>query len=412
MDSSHFIQLERKTGWSKELLYQLVENVTEYAIFVSDLDGKIVSWNVGAEKVFGYPAKEAIGQHCSMLFTREDRDNNEPEKERKIAREDGSAKDERWHLRRDGSLFFASGVQMPLYDETGTHTGYAKIARDLTERVTLQEALQEAQDNLEVKIERRTAELNESNESLRTEVTRRAESERTRVALLRKIVRTQEDERKRIARDIHDHIGQQIIGLKLHLQLLRADCPTDSKLNEKITVLQSIAEKIDAEADFLAWELRPSVLDDLGLATAIENFTKEWSVHFQIQAGFHQNGLDGKRLLPEIEINLYRICQEALNNICKHARAKNVSVLLEHRAGKILLLVEDDGVGFDPGKKAVITNNDRGMGLLGMKERAELIGGTIEIESSIGNGTTIFVRVPARFEKTKNNQKHNAEESQ
>jgi PAS domain S-box-containing protein len=401
MDSIHFIKLEDETGWSKELLYQLVENVTDYAIFVSDLDGKIVSWNRGAEKVFGYTAKEAVGQNCSILFTSEDRDKNEPEKERKTAREEGSAEDERWHLRRDGSLFFASGIQTPLFDETGRHTGYAKIARDLTERVMLQEALEQANANLEFKVGERTAELNESNESLRTEVIERTESERMRVALLRKIVQTQEDERKRIARDIHDHIGQQIIGLKLHLQLLQEEVKDSSKLTGKVVALQEIAENIDSEVDFLAWELRPSVLDDLRLAAAMKNFTKEWSIHFRIPAEFHQSGLDGKPLLPEIEINLYRICQEALNNICKHAEASNVSVLLEHRDGRISLVVEDDGIGFEPGKKAVVTSDDRGMGLLGMKERAELVGGDIEIETALGKGTTVYVRVPAQFDKAK-----------
>jgi PAS domain S-box-containing protein len=390
-------------GWSKELLYQLVENVKDYAIFVSDLDGQIVSWNLGAEKIFGFTATDAIGQNCRILFTKEDRANLVPEEERKTAREEGCAEDERWHVRKDGSLFFASGVQTPLYDENGKHTGYAKIARDLTERITFQEELQEAKDNLEVKVQARTSELNESNESLRTEVIERTESERLRVNLLRKIVSSQEDERKRISRDIHDHIGQQMVGLKLKLQILQEKYKEDSKLNNQITEIYSLADRIDSEVDFLAWELRPSVLDDLGLSAAIKKFAHDWSHHFQIQAEFKQIGLNGQKLLPEIEINLYRICQEALNNTCKHAKASNASVLLERRDGTVRLIIEDNGVGFEPGEKETLTENDRGMGLLGMKERAELIGGTLEIESTPGEGTTIFVRVPARFDdKTEN----------
>jgi two-component system CheB/CheR fusion protein len=112
------------------------------------LDRKIVSWNIGAETIFGYLAKDAIGQNCQILFTTEDRAENVPEAEMKPAREEGSAEDERWHVRRDGSQFFASGIQTPLYDETGKHTGYAKIARDLTERINFQEELQDAKDNL------------------------------------------------------------------------------------------------------------------------------------------------------------------------------------------------------------------------------------------------------------------------
>src|SRR5215203_1007768 len=149
MEVNIFTLMENENGWSRELLYQLIENVKDYAIFVADLDGQIVSWNIGSEKIFGYTAQDAIGRNCRILFTDEDREDNVPEAEMKTAREEGCAEDERWHLRKDGSEFFASGVQTPLYDETGKHTGYAKIARDLTERITFQEKLQEAKDNLE-----------------------------------------------------------------------------------------------------------------------------------------------------------------------------------------------------------------------------------------------------------------------
>ena len=388
----------QQEGWSRELLYQLVESVKDYAIFVSDLDGEIVSWNTGAEKMFGYTAEEAIGQNCRMLFTPKDRADGVPEKEKTTAREKGCAEDERWHLRKDNSLFFASGVQTPLYDETGKHTGYAKIARDLTERIEFQDELQAAKDNLEVRVVERTSELNESNESLRREVTERVESEKLRLALLRKIVRAQENERKRIAREIHDHIGQHMIGLQLNLQMLIDQYKEDSKLTGQITGLQSIIKQIDAEVDFLAWELRPSVLDHFGLAVAMEKYVADWSQQFDIPAEFVLFGLDGKKLLPEIEINLYRIGQEALNNIAKYAQARNVVVSLQKQNETVSLIIEDNGIGFEPTKKAVLTGDDRGMGLLGMKERAELIGGSIELESSIGNGTTVYVRVPAQFE--------------
>jgi PAS domain S-box-containing protein len=401
MDNDIFTRMAIEKGWSKELLYQLVESAKDYAIFVSNIDGKIVSWNIGAERIFGYTAQEAIGQNCRMLFTKDDQANNQPERERETAKREGCADDERWHLRKDGSHFFASGVQTPLFDESGKHIGYAKIARDLTERINFQEELQDAKDNLEIKVRERTNELENSNELLRVEVTSRTQSEKTRVALLRKIVRTQEDERKRIARDIHDHIGQSMTGLQLKLQILLDKYEKDSELTDEITRVKAIANQIDSEVDFLAWELRPSVLDDLGFPAAIKQFLEDWSKQFNIPAEFNQKGLDGKHLLPEIEINLYRIGQEALNNISKHAKATNVSAILERRNGTVSLIIEDDGTGFEPSEKAIVTEDDRGMGLIGMKERAELVSGTVEIESSIGNGTTVYVRVPARFDEEK-----------
>ena len=400
MDTGYFLRMANQQGWSKELLYQLVDSVKDYAIFVSDSDGIIVSWNIGAEKIFGYAADEAIGQNCRMLFTEEDRADGIPEKEREIAKSEGCAEDERWHLRKDGSYFFASGVQTPLYDEAGRHTGFAKIARDLTERINFEEALQGAKEDFEVQVREKTSELKASNESLRLEIIERTQSERLRIALLRKIVKTQEDERKRIARDIHDHIGQGMTGLQLKLAMLKKECETD-KLRALLDEIQSITSRIDAEIDFLAWELRPSVLDDLGLAAALKKFVQDWSHHFGIPAEFEEIGLNGKNLLPEIEINLYRIGQEALNNIAKHARANNVSTILEKMDGTVKLIIEDDGIGFDASGKSVITGEDRGMGLLGMNERAQLIGGKLEIESSTGNGTTIFVSVPALFDEEK-----------
>jgi PAS domain S-box-containing protein len=397
MEAATINKIQKETGWSKELLYQLVDNVKDYAIFVSDLDGHIVSWNIGAEKIFGYSAEEVIGQNCRILFTEEDQVAGVPEKEKETAREKGCAEDDRWHIRQDGSFFYANGVMTALFDETGKHTGYAKIARDITEQLTLKDELQAAYDSLEIKVRERTSKLTDSNESLRLEVNARKQSEKLRTILLQRIVRAQEDERKRIAREIHDSIGQAITGLQLKLQSIIERYKDDSELNNQHVQLQAMAQQIDSEVDFLAWELRPSILDDFGLTAAMKKYVHEWSVHFQIPAEFDQIGIDGKKLLPEIETNLYRLGQEALNNIAKHAKASNVSVLLEQKDSKVMLIIEDDGIGFKPHEKAELSEDARGLGLLGMKERAELIGGSFDIESSPGIGTTVYVRVPAQF---------------
>ena len=252
-------------GWSKELLYQLVESVKEYAIFVSDLEGEIVSWNLGAEKVFGYSSKEAVGKNARMLFTREDREHRVPEEEMRTAIADGSAEDERWHVRKDGSLFFASGMQTPLFDEEGKHTGYAKIARDLTERVRANELLQQANEELESKVTERTSELSNANEQLRDEIAERKKLENVRGLLIHKIVKTQEDERKRISREIHDHIGQGMTGLSLKLHNLLEKYNSDPHLSKDLKDLQFMAHQVDSQVDFLAWELRLRLLDDQGL---------------------------------------------------------------------------------------------------------------------------------------------------
>jgi signal transduction histidine kinase len=210
--------------------------------------------------------------------------------------------------------------------------------------------------------------------------------------LLRRIIEAQEIERKRIARDLHDNLGQQLTGLRINLEVLRKDVEAQPELCGKIDKTQEIASSIEAEVDFIAWEMRPAALDHLGLAKALDNFAREWAKHYGIPIEFSDVGLGDSRLGPEVEINLYRITQEALNNVMKHAGASRVGVLLERRDGHVVLIVEDDGRGFEPGRAV---DGEKGMGLLSMRERALQVGGALEIESEPGAGTTIYARVPA-----------------
>jgi two-component system CheB/CheR fusion protein len=389
LDITRRKEAEGQLRFSEERLRLLLESVTDYSIIIQDKEGLIELWNPGAERMFGYTAAEAIGQSIELIFTPEDREHGAHLAEMRTARERGVAQDERWHLRKDGSRFYVSGV-LTLLRHTGL-IGYAKIARDLTESKRAEEELRRAHEELEQRVEKRTRELAWANEALRVENAERMQIEKARLRLLRQLVRTQEDERRRIAREIHDHLGQQSTALRLNLEALKEQCTDYGELCEPIAQTQEIAARLDADIDFLAWELRPAALDDLGLAAALANFVREWSKHFGIPADFHTTGMDTERPSPEAETNLYRIGQEALNNIFKHAQASRADVLLERRDGSVVLIIEDDGVGFDSNIK---TETDRGLGLLGMGERAALIGGTLEIESSPGGGTTVFARVP------------------
>jgi PAS domain S-box-containing protein len=371
----------------------LIESATDYAIFTLSPQGLVNSWNTGAERVFGYTEDEIIGQPADILFTPEDRANGVPQKEMITAMEKGRAEDERYHIRKDGSRFYASGVMTPLL-EGGLH-GFAKIARDLTERKQAEEDLREARENLESMVIERTFELAQLNEDLRLEIAERRRAEMDRVSLLHKIVTSQEDERRRIARDLHDHLGQRLTALRLKLSSLRDCCGEDANISAQIEVLQDIAAGLDADISFLAWQMRPSTIDDLGLSVSVRKYVSEWSQHSEIPAQFHSAGIkEDEQLDPEAEIHLYRILQEALNNVFKHAKATEASVLLERRENLVVLIIEDDGQGFDPSKKTTAEGSKHGLGLIGMQERATLIGGTLEIESTPGRGTTVFVNIP------------------
>jgi two-component system, chemotaxis family, CheB/CheR fusion protein len=339
---------------SEERFRLVVESATDYAIFTLDKDNKVTSWNPGAERIFGWTEAEILGKSGVILFTPEDREKGVPEQELNTARRTGRAEDERWHLRRDGSRFFASGVMQIMRD--AVTDSFVKICRDQT-----------------VKLE--------------------AEQSAAEKEMLRRMVAALEDERRRIARDIHDHFGQQITALRLKLDMIEKAVGGNPELMELTENVQKTAAALDANVDFIAWELRPASLDDLGLRVALAQFVNEWSNHTGIPAEFHAAGLSKTRLDYEIETNLYRIAQEALNNIIKHAAAANVSVLLEKSRNKVSLIIEDDGIGFNPKNKA---NCKKGLGLVGMSERAKICGGKLEIESAKGKGTTVFVRIPLK----------------
>ena len=393
---------ERKRGEaalraSEERMRLLMDSFSDIALFTTDTSTIVTAWNPGSEKIFGFAAAEMIGKKSAdIIFTPEDRANGVPEQEREGAVKNGSATDERWHLRKDGSRFFASGFMVPLSDGEKL-IGFGKIASDLTDRKRFEERLQDARDELEKSVDVRTKELAASNESLRHEMADRQRAEEERIELLRKIVTTQEDERRRIARDLHDQMGQRLTALRLQIASLKENLDGNEAVAEQLEKLEKLGARIDSEVNFLAWELRPTVLDDLGLVTAAQNFVREWAAHFGVRAEFHSTGLKSKRLDSEIETNLYRITQEALNNVLKHAQANNVNVLLELRKKEVVLIVEDDGVGFDVEKQRLDRRHGSAMGLLGMHERAAIAGGKLEIESGSGKGTTVFARIPARF---------------
>ena len=270
--------------------------------------------------------------------------------------------------------------------------GLSVYFRDISERKRAEAELKQINERLEGRVAERTAALSEMNAVLEEEVAERRRIEGERVELLRRIVFAQEDERRRIAREMHDQFGQQLTALNLKLDAVKEDCGDDNTLCDRIEALQRIARQLDEDVDHMVWEMRPTALDDLGLEAALSSYVENWSKHFGVPVQLHASGMDENRLTPEIETALYRIAQEALNNVAKHAHADHVAIVLERRGAQVSLIIEDDGLGFDWQGPSVA--NDKGLGLIGMRERAALVGGTIEIESQPGDGATIVVRIP------------------
>jgi signal transduction histidine kinase len=223
------------------------------------------------------------------------------------------------------------------------------------------------------------------------DITERKEEELARQALLRRVVVAHEEERRRIALEMHDQFGQQLSALVLQLAALTRESTGRAKLGEQLASLEETAKQLDRDLELIVSRLRPPALDDLGLVAALTNYVKRWSEHLTVHADLHVFGMEPGRLTDEIDTALYRITQEALNNVAKHAQAEHVAVLLEGRPDRVSLIIEDDGVGFDV--EQLVGPHQR-FGVVGMRERATLLGGTLDVESHPGKGATVVARIP------------------
>ncbi len=353
---------KRKTGSANdsdvplEDRYQLlIDAVQDYAIFMLDPDGRVASWNSGARKIKGYSTDEIIGRHFSVFYTPEDVASDKPTRELAIAAARGRAEDQGWRVRRDGSRFWADVTITAVHDPSGALLGFAKVTRDMTERMRL-------------------AELEHSSE------------------LAAQIQSAREDEQKRIARELHDDLGQQLTALKMGIAALEVQLAASNARPAALAATTGLQRQIDvmmASLRRLASDLRPPMLDDLGLAAALEwlvdDFTHRYDFETVVEAS-----LDETSFTPSASTTIYRIVQEALTNVAKHAEARHVLIAISTSADTCTVRIEDDGRGTELDYK----RRPRAFGLLGMRERARQLGGFVQIASTPGAGFAIAVHLP------------------
>jgi signal transduction histidine kinase len=211
--------------------------------------------------------------------------------------------------------------------------------------------------------------------------------------LLNRIVSAQEDERQRIARELHDQLGQYFAFMLLGLDEADKAWRRNDEVDRRIVELKTLTSAMSREVHQLSWELRPTALDDLGLEAAIRNYLEKCRELFNRDVEFAGN-LQGRRLSAPIEITLYRVLQEAMANVAKHANAIKISVVLEADIDEVRLIVEDDGIGFIQQRSGTAAEKIAGFGLLGMRERLAIVGGFLEIETAPRRGTTLYCRIP------------------
>ena len=222
------------------------------------------------------------------------------------------------------------------------------------------------------------------------------DNQRMRALLLNQMIRIQEEERKRISRELHDETSQSLTAVLLGLRAL-ATSLGDETQKARVLEMRDIVSEALSSVHYMAVRLRPILLDELGIRAAIAKYIETYQKRYNIKVSFiSKNIQEGERFFPEIEISIYRIVQEALSNIVKHAEAGKIHVELIYENELLRLTIQDDGKGFDPDilEEYQVANNS--LGIAGMQERTELLGGTFEITSAWKKGTRIVVEIPAK----------------
>lgn len=344
---------------SEERFRMMVENVRDYAIHMLDTEGYITSWNLGAERITGYQAEEIVGRHYSRFFLPEHAARSDPGMQLQFAAIQGRYESEGWRVTKSGARFWAHVIVTPMHDASGKLRGFSNITHDITERRRAEEDLHGYAERLK--------------------------------SMSRRLVDLQESERRLLAAELHDRAGQALTALGLNLTMVARSLPAGAK-SESASRLEECAalvrETVDAMRDVMK-ELRPIVLDDYGLPAALRALSAGFSERTGIRVEF--SGSDLQTNLPKpVDLALFRIAQEAFNNIAKHSKAKRVEIALARVNGNATLSIRDDGVGFDP-KRAEASNPEPGWGLLIMRERAEAVGAYFKVDA--GSGAGVHVRV-------------------
>lgn len=361
----------------------LVEGARDYAMFLLDRENVITFWSAGAERVFGWTQHEAIGQSGAMIFTPADRRKGEVEKEISTAVSEGRALDRRFHLRKDGSRFWADGVLMRLDDETGKLRGFAKVARDATDQRRVEDELLHARDEMEQRVVERTQELLAMNNELERTMSQRQQLER-------ELLEISEREKRRIGEDLHDMVCQELTATALYLKSSAKKLAKESPA--AAATLEESAQTVNRNvviARELAGGLQAVELTASGLKNALRDLAAQASENTGIKC--HFKAARGVRVPDDtVALHLYRIAQEAVANAVKHSGAKNILISLDRNATHTCVSVQDDGKGF------VVKRRGKGLGLHMMRYRANSLGGELKVERRRTGGMDITCVIPTK----------------
>jgi PAS domain S-box-containing protein len=352
---------EQRLRASEEKFRQIAETIREVFWMTTPAMDELLYVSPAYENVWGRSVENVRHRPRSFMDAIHDHDRDQVISIIEARREQGFKVEYRI-VRPDGSIRWISDRGFPVKDEFGKVYRIAGIAEDITERKHAEEVLRQS-----------AAELR---------------------AMSQQLVELQESERRNLSRELHDRVGQNLTALRINLAILgpalqsHGNEDVRARMNDSAALLESTIETIDDVTS----ELRPQMLDDFGIAPALERYAGAFSARTGIAVAVRGTNLP-KRPPPQVEIALFRIAQEALNNVAKHAHARRVEIALDHANGECTMSVRDDGIGLDGIADTADKPNPR-LGIVTMRERSQAIGGRFEVRTLPGGGTRLTVRVP------------------
>jgi PAS domain S-box-containing protein len=354
-----------------DLFRLLVESIREYAIFVLDPEGNVLTWNPGAQAMKGYTRDEIVGQHFSKFYPPEAIESGWPQRELTLALQEGRFADEGWRVKKDGTSFWASVIIVPLRSKNGELSGFAKVTQDMTDRRQTEERVQA----LNRELRQHVWELDESRRVIEL---RTLELQKLSAQLLQ----VQDRERRRLARELHDDLGQQLSALAMTLPTVKGNEDASRMTEAAISTVRN-----------LSYLLHPPLLDDTGLRAALHWFVEGLVKRSSIQISLTITPPAFPRLTPDIETTIFRVVQESLTNVYRHANSNSARVEIDKQAGWVVVRIRDYGKGLPQEIMDRHHSPSLGVGIVGMRERVRQFGGELTV-SRAEPGTLGETRIP------------------
>lgn len=364
------IKGEAELARTHELL-RIVSDFTPEGICVKDHNGRYIFANPAALRILGKDQASVIGHPSSDLFPDLAMATRIEENNRNVLKE-GRAQSVEFTLDAPNGQRTYYLTVAPWFGKTGAVLGSVGIATDITERKRVEEAMKAHEARLEKQVESRTQEVRELIGHLQT---------------------MREEEKRAIARELHDDLGSSLTALNMHLAILFQQMPNDVAITERIVQIKALLQSVTATKRRIQSGLRPDKLDIFGIKTAISDQAQEFEAYTGVACTVSLPDEDIK-YNSEVEISLFRMVQETLNNIAKHAKATQVDIILDDDGEEIYLTIRDNGIGMSPQSTPYHSTH----GLRGMRERVAYLGGNIAIDSAPGAGTRITIKLPKSLE--------------